>query len=108
MTNQSDQDGAKIPWDGICDSNLVRWWASRAEFPSKYYKGYGYFFGTARDLGGIYQYIGSYIEKFRDVPRGQHVVRRNYNENDKIEFIVQFPMNLPFEKVKKRQVNNVK
>jgi hypothetical protein len=79
------------------DEKFIRWWADQAEFTSKYYTGYGAFYGTSRDLGGIYRYITEHIESFQDVPRGWHVIDRNYHEDDHRRFNVQFAKNLPHE-----------
>ncbi len=79
------------------DRKFVRWWADQAEFTSKYYTGYGAFYGTSRDLGGIYQYITEHTESNQDVPRGWHVVDRNYHDDDDRRFSVRFAKNLTDE-----------
>ena len=72
--------------------DLVNWWIDQAEFGTKNLKGYGFFYGTSRDLPGIRQYTKDYLKRTDCLPYGFHVIDRNYHDLDTSSILVTFPV----------------
>ena len=72
--------------------DFIKWWVDQAEFGTKNLKGYGYFYGTSRDLPGIWQYTKDYLKRTGCLPYGFHVVDRNYHDLDTSTILITFPI----------------
>ena len=70
---------------------VVDFWIDQAEFSTKHLRGYGYFFGTSRQVPAIRKYIVQHVVSKGKLPLENHFIKRSVDLHDSCKFQVTFP-----------------